>query len=45
MDKVLEAVDREEEDNESASDYEQGLVSGVVGCYQIDPELYRFTKR
>ena len=41
MDKVLEAVDREEEDGELGSDYEQGLISGVVGCYQIDPNLYR----
>ena len=42
MDKVLEAVDTEE-DGDSGTDYERerGFVSGVVGCYQIDPNLYR----
>ena len=40
MDKVLEAVDQEE-DGDSGTDFERGLVSGVEGCYQIDPKLYR----
>ena len=44
MDKVLEAVDKEE-DGDSGTDYERGLVSGVVGCYQIDPNLYREAKQ
>ena len=38
LDKVLEAEDLEEEGD---SDYERGLTSGVAGCYQIDPKLYR----
>ena len=40
LDKVLEAEDLEEE-GDSGSDYERGLTSGVAGCYQIDPKLYR----
>ena len=35
-----EAVDQEE-DGDSMTDFERGLVSGVEGCYQIDPNLYR----